>query len=68
MGTRELLLLLERLDEMPAERRAAALRTLNKSLDEHSHLILASRTGEYRNAVRQTDVLSGAAAVTRSSR
>ncbi|MBI0314361.1 NACHT domain-containing protein [Streptomyces javensis] len=59
-----LLLILEGLDEMPAERRAVALRTLNESLDEHTHLILTSRTEEYRNAVRRTDVLSTAAAVT----
>jgi len=59
-----LLLILEGLDEMPAERRAAALRALNESLDEHTHLILTSRTEQYRNAVRQADVLSGAAAVT----
>lgn len=59
-----LLLILEGFDEMPAERRAVALRTLNESLDEHTHLILTSRTEEYRHAVRRTDVLSGAAAVT----
>ncbi|MEV6111283.1 NACHT domain-containing protein [Streptomyces sp. NPDC052109] len=59
-----LLLILEGLDEMPPERRAVALRTLNESLDEHTHLILTSRTEQYRNAVRRTDVLVGAAAVT----
>ncbi|MCC5480307.1 NACHT domain-containing protein [Streptomyces barringtoniae] len=59
-----LLLILEGLDEMPAERRSVALRTLNESLDEHTHLILTSRTEQYRNAVRRADVLSGAAAVT----
>ncbi|MER5928200.1 NACHT domain-containing protein [Streptomyces mirabilis] len=59
-----LLLILEGLDEMPAERRATALRTLNDSLDEHTRLILTSRTEQYRNAIRQADVLSGAAAVT----
>ncbi|MEW2623762.1 NACHT domain-containing protein [Streptomyces sp. NPDC048106] len=59
-----LLLILEGLDEMPAERRAVALRTLNESLDEHTHLVVTSRTDEYRNTVRRADVLSGAAAVT----
>ncbi|GGZ94181.1 NACHT domain-containing protein [Streptomyces echinoruber] len=59
-----LLLILDGLDEMPAERRAVALRMLNDSLDEHTHLVLTSRTAQYRDAVRQADVLSGAAAVT----
>ncbi|MFE9451807.1 NACHT domain-containing protein [Streptomyces sp. NPDC006739] len=59
-----LLLILEELDEMPAERRAAALRALNEGLDEHTHLILTCGAEQYRNAVRQADVLSGAAAVT----
>lgn len=59
-----LLLILDGLDEMPAERRAVALRTLNDSRDEHTHLILTSRTAQYRDAVRQADVLSGTAAVT----
>lgn len=59
-----LLLILDGFDEMPADRRALALRTLNDSLDEDTHLILTSRTEQYRDVVRQADVLSGAAAVT----
>ncbi|KUJ36184.1 hypothetical protein ADL25_34260 [Streptomyces sp. NRRL F-5122] len=58
-----LLLVLDGFDEIPGPRRAAALRALNEGLDEHSHLVLTSRTEEYRRAVGDADVLRAAPAL-----
>ena len=58
-----LLLVLDGFDEIPGPQRPATLRALNEGLDEHSHMVLTSRTEEYRRAVRDADVLRAAAAV-----
>lgn len=58
-----LLLVLDGFDEIPGPQRPAALTALNEGLDEHSHMVLTSRTEEYRLAVLDADVLRAAPAV-----
>ncbi|MFC5825005.1 NACHT domain-containing protein [Nonomuraea insulae] len=54
---------LDGLDEMPPAARGAALRAINTAFAPGVPLIVTSRTGEYHDAVRDADVLTGAAVI-----
>ena len=57
-----LLPLLDGLDELPAQRRAAALEAVNR-VGVQQPLVIACRTHEFAQAVREGDALTGAAVV-----
>lgn len=54
---------LDGLDEMPAGRRPAALRSINRSAAAGDSLVVTSRLAEYRAAVAAGDVITGAAVI-----
>ena len=55
--------ILDGLDEMPASRRPAALRSINRSAAAGDSLVVTSRLAEYRAAVTAGDVITGAAVI-----
>ncbi|WP_242903049.1 NACHT domain-containing protein [Actinomadura terrae] len=54
---------LDGLDEIPAQTRAAVIAALNRSLADHDQLILTSRTREFTDAALARDVLTSAAVI-----
>ena len=58
-----LLPVLDGLDEMPAAVRGRALRAINAAFTPGAPLIVTSRSGEYHEAVRDADVITGAAVI-----
>jgi hypothetical protein len=57
----QVLPVLDGLDELPPQARAAAIAALNRSLADTSQLIVTCRTADYRQAVREAgDVLTSA--------
>ncbi|MEU4232177.1 NACHT domain-containing protein [Nonomuraea sp. NPDC026600] len=58
-----LLPVLDGLDEMPARVRGTALRAINAAFTPGAPLIVTSRSGEYHEAVRDADVITGAAVI-----
>ncbi|MEV5477339.1 NACHT domain-containing protein [Streptomyces sp. NPDC052207] len=58
---RRVLPVLDGLDEMPPHLRAAALTSLNRTLDPTDPVLLTSRTAEYAAAIEASDVLRSAA-------
>lgn len=63
VGDRRVLPVLDGLDELPEHRRRDVLLALNRELGDGDPVILTSRTGEYRLAVRQAAPLRSAAVV-----
>jgi hypothetical protein len=63
ISTQRILPVLDGLDELAPEQQPEALRALNRALADGGPLILTSRSGAYRAAVRETDVLRLAAVV-----
>ncbi|MEU8355756.1 hypothetical protein AB0C27_07040 [Nonomuraea sp. NPDC048882] len=59
----ELLPVLDGLDEMPPAARGAALRAVNSTFAPGLSLVVTSRGAEYHEAVRDADVLTGAAVI-----
>ncbi|GIF26851.1 hypothetical protein Ate02nite_95810 [Paractinoplanes tereljensis] len=60
---RGILPVLDGLDELPTRLKAGVLRTLNAVLDRDEHIVLTSRTPQYRAGVQAGDVLTGAAVI-----
>ncbi|MEU3873682.1 NACHT domain-containing protein [Streptomyces sp. NPDC029704] len=52
---------LDGLDELPEQRRAAALASLNDTVPAHTPLVLTCRTDDYVRAVAESGILTGAA-------
>jgi DNA-binding SARP family transcriptional activator len=63
VADRRILPILDGLDELPARRRSAALRALNRSLLATDAVVLTSRPAEYREAAAEGEALAGATAV-----
>ncbi len=63
LAGRRLIPVLDGLDELPAPGRAAVLAALNDTLPADAPLVLTCRTADYRRAVAEGGVLTGAAVV-----
>ncbi|MEU7137120.1 NACHT domain-containing protein [Streptomyces sp. NPDC046261] len=63
LADRLVLPVLDGLDELPASARAAALASLNDTLDAHAPLVVTCRSADYAAAVAEAGVLAGAAVV-----
>ncbi|WP_169983649.1 NACHT domain-containing NTPase [Microbispora sp. H10836] len=63
LTSRRILLVLDGLDELPLRRRSAALPAINQAMGTMGGLVVTSREEEFAEAVRNSDVLTGAAVV-----
>jgi hypothetical protein len=63
VGQRQILPILDGLDELPVAAQATVVRSLNAALDRVEGIVLTSRTEQYRNAIQMGDVLTGAAVI-----
>lgn len=63
VADRRILPILDGLDELPAGRRSAALRALNRSLLATDSVVLTSRPAEYRAAAAEGDALAAATTI-----
>ncbi|RSM64342.1 hypothetical protein DMB66_20815 [Actinoplanes sp. ATCC 53533] len=63
VADRRILPILDGLDELPARRRSAALRALNRSLLATDSVVLTSRPDEYQAAAAEGEPLAGATTI-----